>query len=97
MELDKKLKAKWLRALRSGKFKQGRASLKMNDGQTTRYCCLGVLCEVGKIRSQSDCYIRGGIDFGYDVLPAGVQKKLGSMNDDGKRFPTIANWIEKNL
>lgn len=37
-----KIKARWLAALRSGKFKQGRYRLRRGD----TYCCLGVLCEV---------------------------------------------------
>lgn len=40
------VKEKWLTALRSGDYKQGRGRLKATkDGRTT-YCCLGVLCEV---------------------------------------------------
>jgi len=37
------IKQKWLEALRSGKYKQGRLALKTTD---EKYCCLGVLCEV---------------------------------------------------
>lgn len=33
---------KWVAALRSGEFKQGRGSLRVDDA----YCCLGVACEV---------------------------------------------------
>jgi hypothetical protein len=36
------VKNKWIAALRSGKYKQGRGRLNGPDG----YCCLGVLCEV---------------------------------------------------
>lgn len=48
--MDKDLKVKWLKALRSGKYKQAKFSLhsKHHDG----YCCLGVLCEVAKIPSK---------------------------------------------
>lgn len=38
-------KAKWLTALRSGKYKQGHLALR-ND--RNEYCCLGVLCDVLK-------------------------------------------------
>jgi hypothetical protein len=34
---------KWVRALRSGKYKQGKEQLKIVNG-IPRYCCLGVLC-----------------------------------------------------
>ncbi len=35
-------KAKWIDALRSGKYEQGRGSLHPGD----KYCCLGVICDV---------------------------------------------------
>lgn len=41
--MDPKVKTKWLRALRSGKYKQGRSALRTpKDG----FCCLGVLCDL---------------------------------------------------
>ena len=40
--MDKALKQKWTKALRSGRYKQAQGVLKM-DGA---YCCLGVLCNV---------------------------------------------------
>jgi hypothetical protein len=36
------VKAKWIAALRSGEYKQGRGVLR--DGDT--FCCLGVLCDL---------------------------------------------------
>lgn len=41
--MDKELKEKWVAALRSGKYKQGRMVLR--DGNNN-YCCLGVLCDL---------------------------------------------------
>lgn len=38
-------KAKWLTALRSGKYKQGQLVLR---NRRNEYCCLGVLCDVLK-------------------------------------------------
>jgi hypothetical protein len=42
------IKEKWLAALRSGEYKQGKGYLKEIDGATgeARYCCLGVLCDL---------------------------------------------------
>lgn len=38
---------KWVKALRSGKFKQGTGTLKQyNRKGQVKYCCLGVLCEL---------------------------------------------------
>ncbi len=41
--MKKEIATKWIEALRSGKYKQGKSRLKKYD-QT--YCCLGVLCEI---------------------------------------------------
>jgi len=43
-KMNPELKAKWVEALRSGKFKQGQSRLHDNNADT--YCCLGVLCVV---------------------------------------------------
>ena len=38
------IKAKWVEALRSGDFKQGKGYLNNRDDNS--FCCLGVLCEI---------------------------------------------------
>lgn len=40
--MNKEIKAKWIQALRSGKYKQAIGSLRKPDG----FCCLGVLCDL---------------------------------------------------
>jgi len=49
--MDKELRDKWVEALRSGKYKQGKAKLaeKNTDGSFS-YCCLGVLCDVANLK-----------------------------------------------
>ena len=42
--MDKEIKAKWLTALRSGDYAQGKGALRRAQDDT--YCCLGVLCDV---------------------------------------------------
>lgn len=37
------VKTKWIAALRSGTYPQGRGHLRTNEGG---YCCLGVLCDI---------------------------------------------------
>jgi len=44
--MNAEVKAKWVAALRSGKYKQGQRALHNRDDDT--YCCLGVLCELYK-------------------------------------------------
>jgi hypothetical protein len=45
MKLPKSVK-KWIKALRSGKYKQGYSRLATGGGKDTEYCCLGVACEL---------------------------------------------------
>jgi len=54
--VDKKLKTEWVKALCSGKYKQGTKhliQLKENDlGKLEPlHCCLGVLCDVANKRA----------------------------------------------
>lgn len=41
--MNPKIKARWLKALRSGKYTQGRFHLRNPDNT---FCCLGVLCDL---------------------------------------------------
>lgn len=47
--VDAELKSRWLAALRSGEYKQGRGALRVGD----KYCCLGVLCNL----YDSSCWV----------------------------------------
>lgn len=40
--MNPKIKKKWLTALRSGKYKQGKEALNADN----KFCCLGVLCDI---------------------------------------------------
>lgn len=44
MMMDAKLKRKWVKALRSGEYRQGRGLLVSNSGKS--FCCLGVLADI---------------------------------------------------
>lgn len=44
--MDAKIKARWIKALRSGKYKQGQGRLRQPTPDGDEYCCLGVLCEL---------------------------------------------------
>ena len=103
------LKAKWVEALRSGKYEQACSGLRAAEN---RFCCLGVLCDVdGSGHWYLDFtseyrYVSNGLSHG-GYLPseiregAGIKKdteiELAQMNDSGYTFDEIANWIEQNL
>lgn len=57
--MNKALKNKWIKALRSGKYKQATETLHYSkkapvDHEAGGYCCLGVLCAVVGLRPKFD-------------------------------------------
>jgi len=100
--MDKGLKAKWVKALRSRKFKQAHKQLKTKHG----YCCLGVLREIaepGCARTDGAGLLRR-----EDAAAWGIGEetmfRLAAMNDGLKdfagnphSFEQIADYIEKKL
>jgi hypothetical protein len=101
---------KWVKALRSGKFIQGRSHLKL-DG---KHCCLGVLCELTPYKERFT-EMRSSTRVGYNIhLPEEIKKLVGmqsmnrvfkvemsasvlaAMNDTGKTFEEIADVIEEH-
>lgn len=44
--METSLVKKWVQELRSGKYEQGHGVLKRERPDGTKYCCLGVLCEL---------------------------------------------------
>lgn len=42
----KKIRARWVKMLRSGKYKQGQGKLHQTTPGGDMFCCLGVLCEL---------------------------------------------------
>ncbi len=55
-QMNPKLKAKWIEALRSGKYKQTQEYLERldDDGKVVGNCCLGVLCRIAKLEVHED-------------------------------------------
>ncbi len=70
----------WLKALESGRFKQGVGRLKTGD----YYCCLGVACEIQPDVEYDE--VRGygkDSDRNTQVLPEFVRERLGLRGCDG--------------
>lgn len=100
MKLTKELKAAWVKALRSRKYKQGQGALRRTDfNGCTTHCCLGVLKDIAppefasKVISGSLLIDGNGDDV---LLPFPKQQQLAKMNDDKKSFRFIAGYIEKS-
>lgn len=99
--MNAELKAKWVAALRSGDYKQTTGVLRLGDA----FCCLGVLCEVAGVPA-----VEGGYRFSdgfvnFCILSGSMAKEVGQqsasvlvdLNDNGKPFTDIADWIEANV
>lgn len=104
--MDKKLKAKWIKALRCGRYKQGNGALKVDN----EYCCLGVLATIQRckwndgepiMKNESVGHQERGRHFylapTFAQIPYRAQKFLGQMNDKGKTFKEIADYIAKQF
>lgn len=106
--MNAEIKAQWISALRSGKYKQGVGKLKQVSEGRIQHCCLGVLCELAKaagVTSEvSDDLFTYSFGGRVGLLPpevaewAGVtgqaEKDLSFMNDQGLTFDQISRAIE---
>ncbi len=95
--MDKQLKTKWLKALRSGRYKQGMGCLKNVNGE---YCCLGVLARIqgARFNAEGEPIIKGEaagspvgpISFLKTAFAGGLayktQNNLANMNDGAAKF-----------
>ena len=111
--MNKRVKKLWLKALRSGKFKQAQHTLR--EGRKNQFCCLGILCEVhnqtvgGQWKANGDYFDTAGVlpeevmewaklKNDNPVVPYGKRNEtLAGLNDSGKDFNFIADRIEKYL
>lgn len=95
--MKKSLKAKWLKALRSEKYKQAKEVLELLDhnGKVIGNCCLGVLCKIAGpeygikrtiigynvVKFNSNEALLNGRLLEKVGLTKDQQEKLSSMND----------------
>lgn len=105
--MNKKIMQRWVRALRSGKYKQATGQLKKEG---VGHCCLGVLCEVLKqpyagydlvlpVRVQQESEMNsldGTLPKTYKNKIVEMKQSLTEFNDGGLTFKQIALIIERN-
>jgi hypothetical protein len=92
----------WISALRSGLYLQTKRHLRDDFG----FCCLGVACDLYDNTKWENLYYYDSYPnviipkditekiYGIDIRFAGI---LTRMNDSGKTFPEIADYIEKEI
>lgn len=94
IRMPKESLAKWLAALRSGEYKQGKGSLKSHEG----YCCLGVL----------QCALDGDVEYERYTIPMAktplelptlkwlsarnIKFHAGPRNEQSHRQPYLPSW-----
>jgi hypothetical protein len=107
MKMNPEIKQRWIEALLSKKYKQGRFYLRREDN----YCCLGVLCDLKedtewfKPKEVSTVFLHNSqIDFPSEAvikwagLDSSAMSELADLNDGhGLSFEEIAEWIRVNL
>ena len=108
--MDKKIKAVWVAALRSGKYKQTIGRLhrdKATQKAPVGYCCLGVLSKVCGETNKSmgsrgfpshAVLVASGMDYETTVSFDEEDRSLEFLNDTKRlSFPEIADIIEAQL
>ena len=87
--MNQEYKNLWVKALRSKKYEQGIGHLHNSESGKDKFCCLGVLCEVGGIKKEENhVYIIDssygevkGIEYIYDgnatCLSEALKQKFG--------------------
>ena len=97
--MKKDIATRWIKALRSGKYKQGNGTLCEVTNKSTKHCCLGVLTDMyqqeckrkkkkaltfKRIYDDGDgCIVAYGSTRETDVLPVAVKKWAGMRSRNG--------------
>lgn len=110
--MNQRIKKLWIKALRSGKYKQGYGKLRRKEDGTILHCCLGVLEEIHGAETGSRFSTGTGENYNLlpetacewagldDVDPVLMPKRAATaaeLNDEGRSFGFIADKIEKYL
>lgn len=69
--MKKRFKTKWLKALRSGEYKQGKGQLVREDNGGDRFCCLGVLVDVDQGFEEKERMAWDGTSLGSELRADG--------------------------
>ena len=79
LPMKKGWKRKWVKALKSGDYEQGKERLmSKRGGDTAKFCCLGVLCSLVNKESKKGVYYRNGTPNNSvtEELPVFVAEKV---------------------
>ena len=86
--MNPEIKHAWLRNLRSGEYKKGKAYLRREEPDGIKFCCLGVLCDMFL---QSPEGRASGAAFQTNEI--GLSHfKIGITRHDGYLPPVVQRW-----
>lgn len=98
---------KWIKALRSSKYKQGFGALRKAINYQTTHCCLGVACEVfmkpeefSEFLNETtkwSCLVPDRVSELLGIASDELRGTLASRNDSYNSFAEIADMLEKNI
>lgn len=101
-KMNPEVKALWLEALRSGRYRQGRGRLRTtNPDGSNNYCCLGVLCDLydkvhgedGWMRVEGTHTMRHGgwigTPSGWVLVWAGLHDRHGEFGEEGESLVEV--------
>jgi len=100
-KIEKEFGTKWVKGLRSRKFKKGK--FKLYEPTTDCHCALGVAAVVNDFKFTKNGILavkENGHLYLYDdeVVSMNLYAKITEMNDhDDLPFRKIADWIEANV
>lgn len=80
MDMEEGLRTEWLKALRSGDYKQCRGSLRSTtfESAETSYCCLGVLAKIAGLKfAEGDSNLLEGDSYPSDSYRHKISPLLG--------------------
>lgn len=90
MPVNEENMRKWVAALRSGNYKQGRGDLRKRPINESGFvfCCLGVLCDISGLGEwDGTCYLVNGDPYEGD-LPVPVAEWLGLVPVGSDKYGT---------
>lgn len=99
VKLDPEFKEAWIKALRSGRYKQTtsllRGEVDVNGEVGTGFCCLGVACDIVKHDGWSSTRFRDDQDFGteevFDEYSAWVWEDKYNVQNNSTAVPFVAD------
>ena len=101
------LKHRWVDALRSGRYRQGRGHLRAELYGGVFHCAMGVLYDlIATPENWERLRIKGGPWFGSYLPVESIdvtgldplhERYIASLNDDGMTFAEIADVIERDI